>query len=502
MTAFGSRFLARDLDRVLFARLAAARPRGVHSVLPRISRAADHGVLWAGTAAALGVLGGRSVRRGALRGLGSLAIASAVSNLIAKPTTRRARPVIDQVPVARRLRRAPHTTSFPSGHSASAAAFTFGVALESPRAALLVAPLAGAVALSRVYVGVHYPSDVLAGVAIGAAAAALTSHWWPTRPEAPATAVRPRLPAPVLADGAGVSLVVNPGSGFNGRVADELRELLPQADLRTLEPEDDLVELLDGAAERAARDGGALGVCGGDGTVNAAAGAAVRHGVPLAVFPGGTFNHFAADLGIETMSEVADALRAGDAVRVDLGRAASTDGAREKIFLNTFSLGVYPELVHRREKLEKWLGKWPALAVALATVLATSRPSTVVINGTERRLWLLFAGNGVYHPAGFAPTHRPSLDDGLLDIRTVDGSLPLARVRLLLAVLTGTLHNSRVLVTAQVPRLRLETTERQVLFAYDGEVRELSTGGLVLAKRRQALTVYRPAGPVDGVSQG
>ncbi|MGW0980682.1 phosphatase PAP2 family protein [Streptomyces xiamenensis] len=500
MSAFGSTFIPRNLDRALFARMAAARPRGVQSVLPRLSRAADHGVLWAGAAAALGVFGGRSARRAALRGLGSLAIASTVSNLVAKPTTRRTRPVIDQVPVARRLSRTPHTTSFPSGHSASAAAFTFGVALESPRAALLIAPLAGAVALSRIYVGVHYPSDVLAGVAIGAAAAALTSHWWPTRPEAPATAVQPRLPAPELADGAGLSLVVNPGSGLTGQVDDSLRDLLPQADIRTLKPEDDLVGLLDEAAEHAARAGGALGVCGGDGTVNAAAGAAVRHGVPLAVFPGGTFNHFAADLGIETMEQVAQAVRAGDAVRVDLGRVASADGAREKIFLNTFSLGVYPELVHLRERLGKWIGKWPALAVSLAAVLATSRPTTVTINGVERRLWLLFAGNGVYHPAGFTPSYRPSLDDGLLDIRTVDGSLPLARTRLLLAVLTGTLHNSRVLVTGQVSRLRLETAERQVLFAYDGEVTELTSGSLVLGKRRQAVTVYRPAGPVDGVS--
>ncbi|NED26421.1 phosphatase PAP2 family protein, partial [Streptomyces anulatus] len=69
----------------------------------------------------------------------------------------------DLVPVVRQLKRQPITTSFPSGHAASAAAFATGVALESKGWGAVVAPVAVAVATSRVYTGVHYPSDVLAG---------------------------------------------------------------------------------------------------------------------------------------------------------------------------------------------------------------------------------------------------------------------------------------------------------------------------------------------------
>lgn len=73
----------------------------------------------------------------------------------------RPRPLLDGVPRVRLLERQPHTTSFPSGHSASAAAFATGVALESTRYGAVVAPVAAGVAFSRVYVGVHFPGDVL-----------------------------------------------------------------------------------------------------------------------------------------------------------------------------------------------------------------------------------------------------------------------------------------------------------------------------------------------------
>ncbi|MFD0328151.1 phosphatase PAP2 family protein [Streptacidiphilus monticola] len=140
-------------------------------VLPRLTRSANHGALWLATAALLAGAGGSTGRRAALRGLEALGLASLTANTAAKYSVRRARPVLDWVPAVRRLGSQPTTTSFPSGHSASAAAFAVGVALESPLLGLAVAPLAVSVAFSRVYVGVHYPGDVLAGCALGAGAA-------------------------------------------------------------------------------------------------------------------------------------------------------------------------------------------------------------------------------------------------------------------------------------------------------------------------------------------
>ncbi|MEV7924110.1 phosphatase PAP2 family protein [Kitasatospora sp. NPDC088779] len=485
------------IDRALFDRIAAAPLHGTRPWLRALSRAADHGVLWMGTAAVLGAVGGRRGRRAALRGLGSLAIASATANTVAKHATRRPRPVLDAVPAVRRLLRQPVTTSFPSGHSASAAAFAAGVAIESPLLGAAVAPVAAAVALSRVYTGVHYPGDVLAGAALGTAAAAATLHWWPRSSDVPPPAAPAPCPAPALPQGRGLSVVVNSGSGSGSPlaptaedVAGTLRALLPEADVRVCGPQDDLAKILTEAADRAARAGGALGVCGGDGSVNLAAALAVERALPLAVFPGGTLNHFALDLGATTHEATAEAVQAGTAVGVDLGLAADDAGART--FVNTFSLGIYPELVHQREKLEKRIGKWPALAVAVAKLLPTAEPVTVHADGRPHRLWLLFAGNGAYEPAGFAPTHRAALADGQLDVRVVDGGRPFARTRLAAAFLSGTLDRSRVYRAARLRALDLDSLGDAARIAVDGESVP-ARGALRLSKVPAGLTVYRPA---------
>lgn len=84
----------------------------------------------------------------------------------------RARPFISDTEIAP-LIKTPSSSSFPSGHSATAAAgaITLSVVYPAFTPAFVLAGLL--VALSRVYLGVHYPFDVLAGVTIGAVTAIL-----------------------------------------------------------------------------------------------------------------------------------------------------------------------------------------------------------------------------------------------------------------------------------------------------------------------------------------
>ena len=90
-------------------------------------------------------------------------------NLPVKYAARRARPdrAAEGVP-AERWVEMPTSTSFPSGHSASAFAFATAVAGTLPALGFPLRGLAATVAYSRVHTGVHYPGDVIVGALMGA----------------------------------------------------------------------------------------------------------------------------------------------------------------------------------------------------------------------------------------------------------------------------------------------------------------------------------------------
>jgi hypothetical protein len=102
--------LLRGWDRQLLHAVASRHWPGAEPVLPRLSRSANHGLLWFGAAAGMVALGrGTRSRRAAVRGVASLALASATINTVGKRSVRRARPVLDAVPVIRRLKRQPRS---------------------------------------------------------------------------------------------------------------------------------------------------------------------------------------------------------------------------------------------------------------------------------------------------------------------------------------------------------------------------------------------------------
>ncbi|MDQ3477016.1 MAG: phosphatase PAP2 family protein [Actinomycetota bacterium] len=446
-----------------------------------LSQAANKGKLWLVIAAILGTRKGPT-RRAAFRGMGSLWVSSALSNGVIKPIFRRVRPVAyPDKPVARTLRRAPRTFSFPSGHSASAAAFATGVALEAPLVGVAVAPIALAVGFSRIRVGVHYPGDVLAGFGIGTGLALASQHWWKVRPARPAK-VRTTQVAPSLPGGAGMVIAVNPNSG--GASDDSvglLRAALPAAEIIELTPDSLLADLLDEAAPRAK----ALGVAGGDGTVAAAAAVAVAHNLPLAVIPAGTLNHFAADVGIRSLDDVVSAVEAGEAVRVDIAEVGGIP------FLNTASIGAYPEMVRRRDELAPRLGKWPSLVIAAAQVLHDQKPIRMDLNGTTVSAWIVFVGNCSYTPRGLSPAWRPRLEDGLLDLQYLRADTKWSRSRTVLTQIFGITEHTGLYRDQMVKEVVVRSLSGPQEIARDGEPAESATE-FHFVKRPGKLIVYRP----------
>src|SRR5258708_16487529 len=119
------------LDRAAMRRVAQNDARLLDLVMPRLSRAANHGMLWTGLAIGLWVTGDRWARRAAWRGIGGLAAASAVANIAVKGLAARDRPDA-RVPASRQLQRAPRTPSLPSAPPPSPPPFPTALPPDHP----------------------------------------------------------------------------------------------------------------------------------------------------------------------------------------------------------------------------------------------------------------------------------------------------------------------------------------------------------------------------------
>lgn len=453
-----------DLDVRVFEAIAHAPSPLLDATMKPLSAAADHGRLWFVLAAGMAATRRPDLQRAAVRGVATLGAASLLANQVGKRLYPRRRPNAHRITLAR-LRRQPMSSSFPSGHSASAAAFAAAVATENRPAGFALGLLAGAVGLSRIATGAHYPGDVLGGFLLGTSLAVLGAQLVPPVDEH-AIVVPPPNPAvePARPDGAGLTVLVNPasGDGTGQRVLDEVRRELPAA--RIVEVHD-AAELADLAAD-AATEAEVLGVAGGDGTVACVAERAVAAGLPLAVFAAGTFNHFAKDIGTDSVAATAAAVREGRVAEVDV--LLLND---ETVILNTASIGAYPEFVRMRERFEHGARKPVAALRAGLYVLRHSTPVTVRMNGTEVSTLFFFLGNGRYGTPGLFPGRRTRLDDGLIDVRYLTTGHRLQTLRLAASLLSGRIRNSHLYQEAHVPEFTIESAE-PIPVAHDGEAGE------------------------------
>ncbi|MEK8226608.1 phosphatase PAP2 family protein [Oerskovia sp. M15] len=477
-----------------------------------------------------------------MRGLGTLAVASVASNLLGKGLFGGDRPIprSSPRPAAAPL---PHDPSFPSGHSASAAAFAAGVTIEWPVAGLVVVPLAGAVMYSRLHVGAHWFSDVVAGRLSERVSRSWGAGSCPLPGPLPRRARRPRAEVPALPDGEGLFVVVNTAAG-SGRFlkVDPLEVLardLPKARVHVLAEGEDLRELYDRAARVGRRGDGAgpdparvpgratrrrdrdqrrrrdrVGRRGGR----------PRARPPARRLPGGTLNHFAKAADLTSMSSTIAAVRSGTGVSVDVAELR-VDGQEPLIVLNTFSLGIYPELVTQRARAEKRLGKWPATVWATTRVLRSAQPLRMSVDGVVGSYWSFFAGVNRYVPQNLAPVERIRLDDGVLDIRTGRAEMRHSRVRLFLETLAGggastlaervrPLEPHLAVDAYTTPKISLRfgdgAPHDPVILAHDGETLELDGDRVIDATltmlpagcgstRRRTLRRVRPGSPQNAV---
>ena len=162
-----------DLNRFLFRLVNDAwTSPALDPCLIFLGRINDYGVVWLVLLGALAALGGKTGRWAALAGLAAL-VAGLASSEVLKSLVMQPRPFLS-LPDVRLLVSPPSSYSFPSVNATYAFAASSGASLTARRVLGRLPvwgwgflALAVAVSYSRVYVGVHYPGDVLGGAIIG-----------------------------------------------------------------------------------------------------------------------------------------------------------------------------------------------------------------------------------------------------------------------------------------------------------------------------------------------
>lgn len=165
------------IDRRVESWVAARRSGPLDAAAHALSSAADRSKLWAGVGALRAMLDGRRGRLLALRAITVVAAESALMHLVVKRLFQRDRPSVD-VSLQFGARRPP-SSSFPSGHAASAATAAVLLADGDTEWTAALGLLAAGVAWSRVQTGLHHATDAAAGMALGAGVALLARRFLP-----------------------------------------------------------------------------------------------------------------------------------------------------------------------------------------------------------------------------------------------------------------------------------------------------------------------------------
>lgn len=220
---------------------------------------------------------------------------------------------------------------------------------------------------------------------------------------------------------------------------------------------------------------------GGDGTLSTVAGVLAGSGVALGILPLGTLNHFAKDAGIPLgLAAAVETVCRGRVTKVDVGRVNG------RVFINNSSLGLYPEVVDKRDELRRQAGhgqlrhgKWPASVWAAFWVFRRFLFLRVRIHLDgeilDRRTPLVFIGNNRYDLEGLRLGSRDRLDEGRLSVYIIRRTGRLGLIALAVQLLLGRVRQSREFESLQAIRIEITTRRRSIRVATDGEVNRLAT---------------------------
>jgi YegS/Rv2252/BmrU family lipid kinase len=230
---------------------------------------------------------------------------------------------------------------------------------------------------------------------------------------------------------------------------------------------------------------------GGDGTINTVIQPLVHTDAIFGVIPVGTYNHFAKDLGIPLTWR--DAL----AVIVE-GTIKPVDAARvnDRFFVNNVSMGLYPELVARREEKGRDYSRWKARLLAAFTTLQKYPHIAVTLESEHHqeaiRTHVLMISNNSYDLSRLGiEAPRLALEEGRLSVYWLPHVPRLTLMRFVAHYLAGRVHEAPGFRSFRTSRVKLQSRKHHIHLGVDGEVMTMETP-LVITIVPQSLSVKVP----------
>lgn len=297
--------------------------------------------------------------------------------------------------------------------------------------------------------------------------------------------VQPKLP-----DRATLFLNRNAGAKLPPGELEALRAAADAAEVEILELAPDVD--CDGEVRERLRRGMKLFIAaGGDGTVHHVLQAVVQTEARLAVLPLGTYNHFARDLGIPLPWREALAVAlTGESRQIDTGRV------NDRFFVNNLSIGLYPELVARREERGRDYPRWKARLWALYTTLRKYPHVHLALETDHRheslRTHLFMVSNNPYELERFGvEASRSSLTEGRLSVYWLPHVSRWTLMKMVARYAAGRVRTIPGFRSFRTLRMKVQSSRAELKVGVDGEVFALSTP-LTVTAVPQSLLVKVP----------
>jgi diacylglycerol kinase family enzyme len=245
--------------------------------------------------------------------------------------------------------------------------------------------------------------------------------------------------------------------------------------------------------ERLARGVRLFVAAGGDGTVNHVLQPLVNSDAALGVIPLGTYNHFAKDAGIP--------LDPQEALHVAInGATRQLDTARinERFFVNNVSIGLYPEVVARREEHGRDYPRWKARLYAFYTTVRRFPHVTVTVETAHRRelirTHVFMVSNNRYELERIGiEAPRTTLEEGSLSVYWLPHASRWRLTRYAARYLAGRVRTIPGYRSFRTTRMRIDTSRSQLKVGVDGELFDIATP-LTITSVPRSLVVRVPRG--------